>query len=88
MTLHGAEDVYSRTGRVQPRPDRRKCRRLLDLLFDLCRGLPDRRAGEQGPASGTPMADMIFACALKVYTTRSARRFGTDLDETRTRRAT
>jgi transposase len=48
------------------------------LLFDLCSGLAD----PPQPGSGrrrTSMANMIFACVLKVYTTLSSRRFGCDL---------
>lgn len=48
------------------------------LLFDLCQGLVD----PPQPAVGrrrTAMADMVFACALKVYTTLSTRRFACDL---------
>jgi transposase len=52
--------------------------RLRVLLFALCQGLPDPPqpgTGRRRPA----MADMVFACALKVFTTLSARRFACDL---------
>jgi transposase len=55
-------------------------RRFLVLLHDLCRGLPNIPQ----PGTGrrwTPMADIVFTCALKVYTGLSSRRFGTDLDD-------
>jgi hypothetical protein len=48
------------------------------LLFDLCQALPEHPQ----PAVGrrrTAMADMVFACALKVYSTLSTRRFACDL---------
>jgi transposase len=48
------------------------------LLFELCRGLVD----PPQPGAGrrrTAMADMVFACALKVFTTLSSRRFACDL---------
>jgi transposase len=48
------------------------------LLFELCRDLPD----PSQPGSGrrrTAMANMAFACALKVFTTLSSRRFACDL---------
>jgi hypothetical protein len=53
-------------------------RRFLVLLADLCRGV------ENPPQPGTgrrrtPMADMVFASAYKVYTTVSSRRFACDL---------
>jgi transposase len=54
--------------------------RLQILLRDLCRGIPEpeRRVGKRGPAK-TPLADQVFACAFKVYSTFSARRFNCDL---------
>jgi transposase len=52
--------------------------RFQKLLFDLCRGLPNPRQTGSG-RRWTPMADMVFACGLKVYTTVSARRFACDL---------
>jgi transposase len=53
--------------------------RFQALLFDLCRGLPDH----PNPKSGRrwkSMADMVFACAFKVYSTFSSRRFQCDLN--------
>lgn len=55
-------------------------RRLQVLLHDLCQGVenpPENRCGRKR----TAMADMVFTSVLKVYTTLSSRRFGTDLDE-------
>jgi len=53
-------------------------RRFRVLLFDLCAGLAD--PPQPGPGRRrTPMADMAFACALKVFTTLSSRRFACDL---------
>jgi hypothetical protein len=42
--------------------------RFQKLLFDLCRGLPNPVQTGAG-RRWTPMADMVFACGLKVYTT-------------------
>ncbi len=50
------------------------------LVQDLCRGLP-KPPQPNGGRTRTPIADIIFACALKVYTTLSSRRFGTDLSD-------
>ncbi len=53
-------------------------RRFLALLADLCRGVeepPQPRTGRRR----VPMADMVVASALKVYTTVSSRRFACDL---------
>jgi transposase len=48
------------------------------LLFELCCGLAD--PPQPGPGRRrTRMADMAFACALKVFTTLSSRRFACDL---------
>jgi transposase len=55
-------------------------RRFIVLLHGLCCNLanpPQSGAGRRR----TPLADMVFASALKVYTTFSSRRFGTDLAE-------
>jgi transposase len=52
--------------------------RFQRLLFELCRGLPTLE--QIGPGRRrTPMADMVFAGALKVFTTVSSRRFACDL---------
>jgi transposase len=52
--------------------------RFEQLLFELCLGLPNLQ--QTGPGRRwTPLADMIFACGLKVYTTVSSRRFACDL---------
>jgi transposase len=54
--------------------------RFQKLLFDLCRDLPNpQQTG--GGRRWTPIADMVFACALKVYTTVSSRRFACDLKD-------
>jgi hypothetical protein len=54
--------------------------RFQKLLFDLCRNLPNLKQTGSG-RRWTPMADMVFACALKVYTTVSSRRFACDLKD-------
>jgi transposase len=60
--------------------------RLQILLRDLCRGIsqPERPTGKRGPAK-TPVADQVFACAFKVYSTISARRFNCDLRDAMTK---
>jgi len=57
-------------------------RRFLALLHDITRGLPDPPQ-QKGGRKRTPMADMIFTAAYKVYSGVSSRRFGTDLEEAR-----
>jgi transposase len=54
-------------------------RRFRVLLADLCRGLPELPS--KGGRPRVPIADVIFACVFKVYSTFSSRRFGTDLAE-------
>ena len=56
--------------------------KFLDLLRDLCRGIPEpppRPGRGKGGRPPVPMADRAFAAALKVYTTISGRRASTDL---------
>lgn len=55
-------------------------RRFLTLLYDLCRGIEDPPQPKTGRRR-TPMADMVFASALKVYTTFSSRRYNGDLED-------
>ncbi len=59
-------------------------RRFQALLFDLCRGVADPEPNKTGRAR-TPMPDMVFASAFKIYSTLSSRRFGTDLEEAHTK---
>ena len=54
--------------------------RFEKLLFELCRGLPNAKQTGSGRRR-TPMADMVFACGLKVYTTVSSRRYACDLKD-------
>jgi SWIM zinc finger len=54
--------------------------RFQKLLFDLCHGVPNPKQNGSGRRR-TLMADMVFACALKVYTTVSSRRFACDLKD-------
>lgn len=54
-------------------------RRFRVLLAELCRGLPELPS--KGGRPRVPIADVIFSCVFKVYSTFSSRRFGTDLAE-------
>ena len=53
--------------------------RFQALLFDLCQGITEAPEKPGPGRKRTPMKDMVFACALKVYTTFSSRRFACDL---------
>jgi transposase len=52
------------------------------LLCELCRGIqePQRPADKVG-RKPVPLADVVFACAFKVYSTFSSRRFNCDLQD-------
>ena len=52
--------------------------RFLELLADLCRSVPDTTYQGRGRPT-LPLSDMLFACAYKVYTGFSSRRFTSDL---------
>ena len=53
--------------------------RLQELLVDLCRNLPE--PPYKGGREPTPIADVVFACVFKVYSTFSSRRFACDLND-------
>lgn len=55
-------------------------RRFLALLNDLCKQVKNPPQAKGGRPR-TPLADMIFTAVYKVYSTLSARRYGTDLAE-------
>src|SRR3954466_144282 len=57
--------------------------KFLDLLHDLCRGIPEPAPGKKGGRPPVSMADRVFACCLKVYTTVSGRRASTDMRDAR-----
>lgn len=52
--------------------------RFLTLLAELCKGAAEPKRAKTGRPPA-PMADMVFACAYKVYSTFGSRRFGCDL---------
>jgi transposase len=53
--------------------------RLQVLLFDLCERIEEPVQTRGRPR--TPLADIVFACAFKVYSTFSSRRFACDLND-------
>jgi transposase len=56
-------------------------KRFQALLFDLTRGVPNPVRAKTSGRQPTPLRDMVFASALKVYTTVSSRRFACDLED-------
>jgi transposase len=58
--------------------------RFLQLLADLCAGVPTPRPKPTGRPP-TPLGDMVFATTYKVYSLMSSRRFMSDLRDARER---
>lgn len=56
-------------------------RRVQALLQDLCSGLPAFSRPTGRGRLPVPSSDAVFACAFKVYSTVSTRRFQTDLED-------
>ncbi len=56
--------------------------RFQELLFDLCSGIEEpERASHLRGRKPVPLADQVFSCAFKVFSTFSSRRFACDLAE-------
>jgi transposase len=55
--------------------------RLQVLLADLCAGIPEPERGNMTGRKPIPVADQLFACVFKVYSTLSTRRFACDLKD-------
>ena len=53
--------------------------RFTELLGDLCKGIPQPPQATGRPR--LPLSDMVFACAYKVYSGFSSRRFASDMRE-------
>jgi transposase len=80
-TLTFTEKVtYKQNWPVYNEAQQNEKKRFLALLFDLTRGIqePDRASNLRG-RKPTPLRDMVFASAFKVYSTVSTRRFACDL---------
>ena len=58
--------------------------RFQELLFDLCKNLPDPPGAKTGRKKAR-MRDMVFSSAFKVFSTVSSRRFGGDLKDAHAR---
>jgi transposase len=72
--------TYKQDWPLYDHAQRTEKRRFQVLLHDLCRGLenpPQPKTGRRWK----PMADIVFACVFKVYSTFSSRRFQCDLDD-------
>jgi transposase len=62
-------------------------RHFQEILFDLCRGIeqPPPKGGKKGGRPTLLLADAVFACVFKIYSTVSARRFVIDLEHAHSR---
>jgi hypothetical protein len=72
--------TYKQAWPLYDKAQRTEKNRFQALLFDLCRGLenpPQHASGRRWK----PMGDIVFACAFKVFSTLSSRRFQCDLDD-------
>lgn len=72
--------TYKQNWPLYDQAQRTEKRRFQVLLHDLCRGLEDPPQPKTG-RRWKPMADIVFACAFKVFCTLSSRRFQCDLDD-------
>lgn len=72
--------TYKQNWPLYDQAQRTEKRRFQILLHDLCRGLEDPPQPKTG-RRWKPMADIVFACAFKVFCTLSSRRFQCDLDD-------
>jgi transposase len=91
---HGGKAPAMDTGAVPKRPTYKQNwpaynkaqltekHRLQVLLHDLCKGVPEpERPDSRRGRKPTSLADQVFACAFKVYSTFSGRRFNCDLQD-------
>lgn len=76
--------VYKRNWANYTEAQRTEKHRVCELLHDLCRGLPTRPQRHSRGRYKTELSDMVFAATFKVYSTLSARRFGSDLTDAHT----
>jgi transposase len=72
--------TYQQNWPLYDAAQRTEKRRFRVLLHDLCRGLANPLQTGAG-RRWKPMSDVAFACAFKVYSTFSSRRFQCDLDD-------
>ncbi len=56
-------------------------RHFMELLADLCRGIPEPPRKPGRGRKPIPLADAVYSAVFKVYSTLSARRFSGDLEE-------
>lgn len=77
---HSSRPTYPQQWPAYVRAQMTEKRRFLPLLAELCRGVPDPPRAKTG-RKPVPLADQLVACAFKVYSGFSARRFNCDLED-------
>ncbi|MSQ93295.1 MAG: IS4/IS5 family transposase [Gemmataceae bacterium] len=81
MTFTETKKTYKQNWPVYNEAQQNEKKRFLALLYDLTRNVPNLPRKQVSGHAPTPMADMIFASAFKVYSTISTRRFACDLED-------
>jgi len=74
------EKTYTQNWPVYDRAQMVEKHRFLELLHNLCKGIPDYPQPKTGRRHA-PFCDMIFAAVYKVYSAVSSRRFACDLKD-------
>lgn len=75
---------YPQNWRAYNRAQTNEKDQFLQLLHDLCRGIPEPEQAKTGRPR-LPLCDAVFAACFKVYSTVSGRRFMSDLREAQER---
>ena len=78
LTVRETRKTYPQDWRAYNAAQTSEKERFLDLLDDLCRGIPEPERQKNGRPP-LPIHDALFAACYKIYSTVSGRRFMTDL---------
>jgi transposase len=78
LTVRGTRKTYPQDWPCYNRAQANEKAMFLDLLDDLCRGVPEPERQKNGRPP-LPIHDALFAACYKIYSTVSGRRFMTDL---------
>lgn len=79
IEIHTKKKTYKQVWPAYNLAQTEEKHRFQVLLHDLCRGLTHSKVNPGRPR--TPLSDVVFAAAYKVYTTISTRRFACDLKD-------
>jgi len=78
LTMRATRKTYPQDWPCYNRAQTGEKAKFLDLLDDLCRGIPEPERQKNGRPP-LPIHDALFAACYKIYSTVSGRRFMTDL---------